>query len=71
MKIPEGLITYIKSEDQQTVSISSFIDQAKYKLIGYHAFYKDGSKKFYETLEEIENNVSNPLTDIKQAGKNY
>jgi len=54
------------------VGISSFIDQGKAKLIGYQAFYKDGSNKFYENFSEIENNiVSNPLVDVKQVGTSY
>jgi hypothetical protein len=54
------------------VSISSFIDQSKFKLIGYQAFYKDGKNKFFEDLEMIEQGtVSNPLVDIKQVGKIY
>jgi len=54
------------------VSISSFVNQAKYKLIGYQAFHKDGKNKFYENLNDIDRGtVSNPLVDIKQVGKSY
>jgi hypothetical protein len=50
--------------------ISSTINQAKYKLIGYQAYYLDGSNKFYEECSEIQDNIaSNPLVDIKQVGK--
>tara|TARA_B110000211_G_scaffold212859_1_gene252842 strand:- start:47 stop:262 length:216 start_codon:yes stop_codon:yes gene_type:complete len=55
-----------------SVSISSFIDQNKAKLLGYQAFYKDGSNKFYESIFDIENNIiNNPLVDVKQVGKRY
>ena len=54
------------------VSISSFVDQSKYKLIGYQAFYKDGKNKFYENQSEIDRGTHyNPLVDIKQVGKSY
>lgn len=55
---------------EKEIHISSYIDQAKCELIGYQAFYQDGSNKFYDTLIEIENNImSNPLVDIKQVGE--
>ena len=54
------------------VSISSFVDQSKYKLIGYQAFYKDGKNKFYENQSDIDRGTHyNPLVDIKQVGKSY
>jgi len=50
--------------------ITNFIDQVKFNLIGFQAYYKDGSNKFYNNLEDIENSIkSNPLIDVKQVGK--
>jgi chitinase len=68
--------TSLENETQPSclgaVSISSFVNQAKHKLIGYQAYYKDGSNKFFREWHQIENNIaSNPLIDIKQVGKSY
>ena len=52
------------------VSITDLIDQSKYILIGYQAFYKDGSNKFYENIKDIDiGTAANPLSAIKQVGK--
>ena len=57
-------------KQESTPTISSFIDQVKFKLIGFQAFYKDGSNKFYTNLKDIEEGfISNPLVDVKQVGK--
>ena len=54
------------------VSVSNFIDQTKAMLIGYQAYYLDGSNKFYENYSDIERGTgSNPLVDIKQVGRVY
>jgi|DEB0MinimDraft_3_1074331.scaffolds.fasta_scaffold587949_1 hypothetical protein len=59
--------------EHQIATISSVINQAEYELIGYQAFYKDGSNKFY-AYEEYDNidkgTASNPLISVKQVGKN-
>jgi len=55
-----------------SVSVSNFIDQAKAILIGYQAYYQDGSNKFYENYSDIKDEIiSNPLVDIKQVGRTY
>jgi len=57
-------------KQESTPTISSFIDQVKFKLIGFQAFYKDGSNKFYTNLKDIEEGfISNPLVDVKQVGE--
>ena len=49
--------------------IRSFINQVKFNLIGYQAYYEDESNKFYTNLEDIENSIeSNPLINVKQVG---
>ena len=54
------------------VSVSNYIDQSKAVLIGYQAYYEDGSNKFYETYSDIKNDIkSNPLVDVKQVGRAY
>ena len=50
--------------------ISTRVDQVKYDLLGYQAYYADGSNKFYDELEDIEEGfLSNPLINVQQVGK--
>lgn len=68
----ENNIIINTSTDLSGVPITHFINQATAELIGYQAYYKDGSNKFYslEDLESILNGaVSNPLIELRQVGK--
>lgn len=52
-----------------TPSISYFVNRTKQRLIGYHAFYKNGSIVFNEDYDDINfGSKRNPLIDIKQVG---
>lgn len=60
---------YAEEANLLGISVNRQLDQSKFDLIGYQAYYKDGSNKFYKELDEINNSIaSNPLVDVKQVG---
>lgn len=70
-KITVGGKTVLDNKGGETITsvpMTKFVNQSgNYRLIGYQAFYKDGSDKFYEELKDVEN--IDLLTSIEQVGK--